>query len=374
MTEIFKDIFSSIKDPRIDRTKKHSLLDIIFLSLCGIIAGCESFEEVSDFGKAHEDWFRNFLDLKNSIPSHDTFERVFAALDPVQFQNSCIEWFKQINELIPETVIAIDGKTLRGSSRKQKGLKGLHIVNAWSCANSMVLGQIKVDGKSNEITAIPEILDVLSIKGAIVTIDAMGAQKDIVERIISHDADYVISLKGNQGTLHNAVKDAFNLYDQGSKSLRINKASDDIDSMHGRIDERGIETIDTSDFEGYLSNDFKSLYSVARVTKTTYCNGSESTENRYYISSLPASDPLAILRATRSHWQVENNLHWALDVSFNEDKSRVRNENCAINLSWMRKYALGLLKKDTSFKASIRRKQRKVAVSTEYLTKILGLI
>jgi predicted transposase YbfD/YdcC len=374
MTEIFKDIFSSIKDPRIDITKKHSLLDIIFLSLCGIIAGCESFEEVSDFGKAHEDWFRNFLDLKNSIPSHDTFERVFAALDPVQFQNSCIEWFKQINELIPETVIAIDGKTLRGSSRKQKGLKGLHIVNAWSCANSMVLGQIKVDGKSNEITAIPEILDVLSIKGAIVTIDAMGAQKDIVERIISHDADYVISLKGNQGTLHNAVKDAFNLYDQGSKSLRINKASDDIDSMHGRIDERGIETIDTSDFEGYLSNDFKSLYSVARVTKTTYCNGSESTENRYYISSLPASDPLAILRATRSHWQVENNLHWALDVSFNEDKSRVRNENCAINLSWMRKYALGLLKKDTSFKASIRRKQRKVAVSTEYLTKILGLI
>ena len=163
MTEIFKDTFSSIKDPRIDRTKKHSLLDIIFLSLCGIIAGCESFEEVSDFGKAHEDWFRRFLDLENSIPSHDTFERVFAALDPVQFQNSCIEWFKQINELIPETVIAIDGKTLRGSSRKQKNLKGLHIVNAWSCANSMVLGQIKVDGKSNEITAIPEILDVLSI-------------------------------------------------------------------------------------------------------------------------------------------------------------------------------------------------------------------
>ena len=374
MTNTFKEIFSSIKDPRIDRTKKHSLLDIICLSLCGVIAGCESFEEVSDFGKSHESWFRGFLGLENSIPSHDTFERVFAMLDHEQFQHSCIEWFKQINELIPETIIAIDGKTLRGSSRKQKSLKGLHIVNAWSCANSMVLGQIKVDDKSNEITAIPQILDVLSIKGAIVTIDAMGAQKQIVKKIISQDPDYVISLKGNQGKLHKDVRDAFNLYDQGSKSLRINKASDDIDSMHGRIDERYIETIDTTDFGGYLSNEFKSLNSVSRVTKKTYCNGSDSTENRYYISSLPASNPLVILRATRSHWQVENNLHWALGVSFNEDKSRVRNENCAINLSWMRKYALGLLKKETSFKASIRRKQRKVAISTEYLAKIIGLI
>lgn len=374
MTTKFAEIFSSVKDPRVNRTKKHLLLDIMALSICGVIAGCESFEEISDFGKAHIKWFRGFLDLANGIPSHDTFERVFAALDTQAFQTCCIEWFKLVNKTIPETVIAIDGKTLRGSARKNTNLKGLHIVNAWSCANSISIGQVKVSDKSNEITAIPKILDLLSIKGAIITMDAMGAQKEIVEQIISKEADYVISLKGNQGNLHNSVKDAFELYDNGSKALRVNTANHDIDADHYRIDDRTIEVIDTKEFNGYLGNAFESLNSVARVTKKTYQNGKTSVESRYYISSLPADEPRTILNTSRNHWQVENNLHWSLDVSFNEDSCRIRNENSAINFSWMRKFALGLLKKDNSFKASIRRKQRKAAVNTEYLAKIVKLI
>ena len=370
----FKEIFSPVKDPRVNRTKKHPLLDIIALSICGIIAGCESFEEISDFGKAHIEWFNSFLELPHGIPSHDTFERVFAVLDNNVLQSCCMEWFKQVSQLLPETVIAIDGKTLRGSARKNKSLKGLHVVNAWSCANSISIGQVKVSDKSNEITAIPEILDLLSIKGAIITMDAMGAQKEIVEQIISKGADYVISLKGNQGNLHNSVKDAFELYDKGSKALNMNTAKDDIDADHGRIDERTIEAICTKEFDGYLGSGFKSLTCVARVKRTTYQNGKRSTESRYYISSLLANEPRKILDATRDHWQIENNLHWALDISFNEDGSRIRNENSAINFSWMRKFALGLLKKETSFKASIRRKQRKAAVNTSYLGKIMRLI
>ena len=214
----------------------------------------------------------------------------------------------------------------------------------------------------------------LSIEGAIITIDAMGAQKDIAEQIVSKEADYVISLKGNQGSLHDSVKTAFELYDKGSKALNVNNAFDDIDADNSRIDERIIQTINITEFNSYLDDSFRSLRTVARVIKITYQNNKVTIESRYYISSLPADKPNIILQATRAHWQVENNLHWALDVSFNEDSSRIRNENSAVNFSWIRKFALGLLKKENSFKASIRRKQRKAAVRNQYLRKIMKII
>ena len=218
MNSIFVECFGTIEDPRVDRTKKHLLLDIIALGLCAVIAGAEGWEEIEDFGQAHYAWFDGFLGLPNGIPSHDTIARVFSALNPDEFQATCMNWFEQVRSLEPETVIAVDGKTLRGSSRKRKGLKGLHIVNAWSCANGISLGQLKVADKSNEITAVPKLLKQLAIKGAIVTLDAMGCQEEIISDICDGGADYVVALKGNQGELHEAVKDSFTFADT-SESL-----------------------------------------------------------------------------------------------------------------------------------------------------------
>ena len=372
MAPIFIECFNSIKDPRVERTKKHLLLDIIALGLCAVIAGAEGWEEIEDFGQDHYAWFDGFLSLPNGIPHHDTIRRVFSALNPHDFQVACQKWFEQIKTLEPETVIAIDGKTIRGSARKRKRLKGLHIVNAWSCANGISLGQLKVSDKSNETTAIPEILKQLAIKGAIVTLDAMGCQEKIVANIYDNGAEYVIGLKGNQGALREVVEDSFSLFDKGRKSLSANDAKDNIDGDHGRIDQRKIEVIDAEQLKGHIDERWLGLRSLIRVTSIRDENDEVSVEKRFYISSLSAKAPKVILRAIRSHWQIENCLHWSLDVSFNEDGSRVRDENAALNLSWMRKFALGLLKKETSFKASIRRKQRKSAASIDYLARVIS--
>lgn len=374
MNSIFVECFGTIEDPRVDRTKKHLLLDIIALGLCAVIAGAEGWEEIEDFGQAHYAWFDGFLGLPNGIPSHDTIARVFSALNPDEFQATCMNWFEQVRSLEPETVIAVDGKTLRGSSRKRKGLKGLHIVNAWSCANGISLGQLKVADKSNEITAVPKLLKQLAIKGAIVTLDAMGCQEEIISDICDGGADYVVALKGNQGELHEAVKDSFILADKGAMALTVSHATDEINADHGRVDQRTIEVIDACGLKGFIDSRWCKLSSLIRVTLHREEDNTIQSEQRYYISSLTSEAPLTILRAIRQHWQIENCLHWSLDVSFNEDGCRVRDENAALNLSWMRKFALGLLKKDKSFKASIRRKQRKAAACTDYLTRIIAEI
>jgi len=371
MDKIFVECFKDVTDPRVNRTKKHLLLDIIALSLCAVISGAQGWEEIEDFAHDHLAWFNGFLELPNGVPSHDTIGRVFSALKPKEFESACLKWFKQIKTLEPETVIAIDGKTIKASARKQKHLKGLHIVNAWSCANGISLGQLKVSDKSNEITAIPEILKQLAIKGAIVTLDAMGCQEKIVTDICKQNADYVIGLKGNQGALRELVEDSFDLADKGSKSLTIISTHDEVDGSHGRIDERKIEVIPASELQEHIDKRWQSLNSIIRVISTRDINNVVITEKRYYISSLQADNPLLILKAIRSHWQIENNLHWVLDVTFNEDDCRIRDENAAVNFSWMRKFALGLLKRESTFKASMRRKQRKAASSTDYLAKVI---
>lgn len=372
MNSIFVECFAPLEDPRIERTKKHLLLDIIALALCGVISGAQNWEEIEDFGNIHKNWFGSFLDLPNGIPSHDTISRVFSALDPKAIQECSLNWLKRIKQLLPETVIPIDGKTLRRSGCKSTCKKALHVINAWSCANGISLGQLKVADKSNEITAVPQILKQLYIKGAIVTFDAMGCQEDTVAQICDAEADYIIALKGNQGELHEVVKDSFDMLDKGAIILQPMIAKDEIDADHGRIDQREIQVLSTNKLGDMINPRWKKLNSIARVIHTSEINGQTITEKRFYISSLTAEKPLDILLAIRSHWQIESCLHWSLDVTFREDDSRIRNENAALNMSWLRKFALSLLKNEKSFKrASIRRKQLKVWADPTYLVKVL---
>lgn len=284
-----------------------------------------------------------------------------------------MNWLKQITDLIHEDVIAIDGKSLRGSKRINACQKALHIVNAWLCANKICLGQLKIADKSNEISAVPELLKLLYIKGAIVTLDAMGAQEETVKQICEAGADYVIALKGNQGSLHETVKDSFALSDAGNHAILVHRADDEIIASHGRIEERFIEVIGTEKLRELIDKRWTKLNSIARITYVrTEATGEIITENRYFITSLMPHEAQKILNAARKHWQIESTLHWSLDVTFNEDDCRIRNENAAVNFSWLRKFALSLLKNESSFKASIRRKQRKVCTNIDYLAQIMG--
>jgi len=371
MDNDFRESFGTLEDPRIDRTKRHHLLDIIALSILGVMAGCESFEEIEDFACCHELWLKEYLILENGVPSHDTLGRVFERLDPQEFQKSFLAWIARIKSLFPETVIPIDGKTLRGSHRRSKGLKGLHVVSAWSCANTLSLGQLKVADKTNEISVVPELLKQLMLEGAIVTLDAMGCQKEIVREICLQKADYVISLKGNQGTLEESVRDCFKLTE-----TKTSTAKDEIIGDHGRIEERSIEVLDASVLEGLVeTSEWAGLSSLIRMTcKVTLKNdGSQTREERFYISSLNPDDPGRILNAIRRHWEIES-MHWSLDVTFKEDACRIRNETAALNFSWMRKMGLSLLKSDKSFKASIRRKQRKLHATPDYAINVFSQI
>lgn len=375
MDAVFIECFGELSDPRVERTKKHMLLDILALSICGVLSGAEGWEEIEDFAKEHETWFRKFLLLPHGIPSHDTISRVFSALDPNGLQTCCVSWLKRISQLIAEDIIAVDGKSLRGSKRINECKKALHIINAWSCANRICLGQLKVADKSNEIPAVPELLKLLYIKGAIVTLDAMGAQEETVKQISDAGADYVITLKGNQGALHEIVKDSFILHDEGSNVIEVHRADVEVVSEHGRIEERFIEVMSTEKLKTLIDERWVNLNSIARITYTrTEPTGEIIVEKRHLIASLAPDNPARILHAARTHWQVENTLHWSLDVAFSEDDCRIRDENSAVNFSWLRKFALGLLKNESSFKASIRRKQRKVCTNISYLSKVIGQI
>jgi predicted transposase YbfD/YdcC len=369
---IFIENFAPLSDPRIERQKKHLLLDIISISLCAIVAGAQSFVEISDFGNIHHKWLQQFLALPNGIPSHDTFLRVFSLLEPDAFESCFLNWLTQIATLLPEEVVAIDGKALRGSHRRQAGLKALHIVSAWSCQNGISLGQLKVDGKTNEITAIPQLLKKLALDKAIVTIDAMGCQKKIAKHIVDDGCDYILGVKGNQESLMNAINAAFTHAEKHSyQDIIHDYASDEINNDHGRIESRQCYTLPLM-YQPELQAKWPGLKSLIQIKSTRETNGCISEEKRQYISSLDYTLAEKLLRSIRSHWQVENNLHWQLDISFREDESRVRDETAAVNLAWVRKTALTCLKRETSYKASIRRKQLKAWADTNYLAKIIG--
>lgn len=363
--------FSNINDPRIERRKLHKLIDIITISICAVICGADTWSDIELFGSSKHEWFKQFLELPNGIPSHDTFARVFARLNPEEFQKSFISWIQSISKLTSQEIVAIDGKTLRGSYDTSDDKAAIHMVSAWAAANCLVLGQVKVDEKSNEITAIPKLLKVLCLQGCIVTIDAIGCQKEIVKQIVEQDGDYVISLKKNQNSLYerveNLFKEAINNRFQGVEYSEIRRD----ESGHGRHEIRQCVILsniqDLIDPEGKWSK----IRSVGMINSWRTENEKTTLETRYFISSLPNNAEL-LAQSVRTHWNIENKLHWVLDVQFNEDSSRIRKDNAPHNLAIIRHIALNLLNQDKTVKAGVKRKRNKAGWDNEYLEKILA--
>ena len=364
---------SRIEDPRVERTKRHKLIEILVIAVLATICAAGSYPDIEEFGIDKEEWLRTFLELPNGIPSHDTFRRVFILIKMKEFQEVFLSWIKAITELSSGEIVAIDGKQLKGSKRKEQTInEGLRMVSAWALENCVVLGQVKTQEKSNEITAIPELLRLLSLKGCIVTIDAMGCQREIVKQIVSQEADYLISLKGNQGNLHKDVADYFTW----AEKIKFREIEYDyfetVEKGHGRIETRRCFVTEDVD---WLENkeDWSGLKSIVMVESIREVTGKQtSCERRFFISSLSA-DAKESLRCVRGHWQIENSLHWVLDVAFREDDCQIKVENGAANMAILRHIALNLLNKEKSCKRSIKGKMLKAGRNQDYLLKVLNI-
>jgi predicted transposase YbfD/YdcC len=371
-----KTLFESIetiKDPRVERTKLHSLKDILVIAVCATICGADDWEDIAEFGVAKQEWFSTFLELENGIPSHDTFRRVFILLDNIELKTLFIDWMRSAVSLSKGTLVNIDGKNLCGSKSPIKGKKALNIVSAWASEQSVVLGQVKCEEKSNEITAIPELLKILDLQGCIVTIDAMGCQKEIVKEIVEKKADYVISLKGNQENLHQDIKDYLDWAERIKfKDIKYNYCQT-LEKGHGRIETRRCwvtEEIEWLEQKAEWAN-LKSVIMVEAIREVI--GGKKTVERRYFISSLGANAEEA-LRAVRGHWAIENQLHWCLDIGFREDDCRTREATAVENLATIRHLGLNLLKQEKSSKRGIKGKRKKAGWDENYLMKVLSEI
>jgi predicted transposase YbfD/YdcC len=367
--ELFTPFFENLTDPRLDRTRRHTLMDIIILAVCATLGNANGWADIERFGKAKLAFFRTFLDLPNGIPSHDTFGRVFARLDPAQLMACIQQWLDALGTAVAGEVVAIDGKTLRGSFDTAAGKNPLHLVSAWACNSRLILGQVAVDAKSNEITAIPLLLELLDLKGCTVTIDAMGCQKEIASAIRGRDADYVRAVKDNQPGLHQALHDAFVAYAENSFADPALKHFKRVERSHGRDETREywIAEAPAALVEGGLWQD---LNSIGMVSRTRVVNGVESNEIAYFVSSL-APKVKAFANAVRGHWGIENRLHWTLDVTFAEDSSRARKGHSPLNLGMLRRLALSILQQDTTVKDNLRGKRLRAGWDETVLLKIL---
>jgi predicted transposase YbfD/YdcC len=361
--------FHDIDDPRMDRTKFHLLQDILVIAICAVICGAEGPTAIEEYARDKQDWLKTFLTLSNDIPSHDTIGRVIALIDPRQFQACFLRWIQEICHLLPGEVVAIDGKTLRHSFDTELDQSPIHIVSAWATSNRVVLGQIKVNDKSNEITAIPELIDALDLTNCIVSIDAMGCQKKIATRIRAKDADYALALKKNQERLFTDVQ---NLFEQSLSITPMPTCLDyyeTIDQAHGRREVRRYWTTDA--ISGLSTKDqWPGLQSVGMVETDRTLAGETTRERRFYILSIP-SNARTFGHAVRSHWGIENSVHWILDVTFREDDSRIRMGHGPENFAVLRHIALNLLHDEQSFKGSIKTKRLKCGWNDEYLAKVL---
>ncbi len=361
--------FKWIPDPRTGNNKKHNLTEVIILSVLAVLCGAESWYEMEDFAKEKEEFLKQILPLENGIPSHDTFNRVFMLIDAGLFERCFRAWtaelsqrLSKINPSTEKEQIAIDGKSICNSASKNQGIGALHLVSAWSGRNQLVLGQQKVDDKSNEITAIPELLSLLNIKGAVVSIDAMGTQKSIAEKIIESKGDYILALKQNQEALYEQVINQFNNFKEDSYSQHLDKG-------HGRAEIRTCKVIHQLNWIDEKEN-WSGLKSIIKITSERIINDSHTIQDRYYISSLK-DDAAYFNQAIRKHWGIENQLHWQLDVGFGEDYNTTRNKMAAQNLAVVRKLALNIIKADTSSKSSLKAKRKMAGWNEKFLLKLI---
>jgi len=363
MLPTFLEHFSSLADPRVERNKLHSLSSILFITLCGVLSGCNDWDEIEEYGLEKQSWLEKYIELPNGIPSHDTINRVFARLKPNKLQACFIDWIESVVSKSTHKIINIDGKRLCNSG--EKGSKSMiHLVNAWCNDNNMVLGQVKTGEKSNEITAIPTLLELLELEGATITIDAMGCQTAIAEKIVDAGAGYVLAVKENQKFLYDDIKDAFAQTPKAISETTVEKG-------HGRIEKRTCKTITDMVWVNKKEN-WKSLQTIISIEteRTNMQTNQTQTEQRFYISSL-LTTPSQFNKIIRGHWSIENSLHWCLDVVFKEDLSTKQAGNAAENFSMINKACLSILKNDTSKKSSLKRKRLKAGWSNEYLETIL---
>jgi len=365
--------FESLPDPRVARTREHKLVDIIAIAICSVICGADGWTDMQAFGQAKEPWLRQFLELPNGIPSHDTFGRVFGRLNPEHFERCFLEWVQAVFTLTAGQVIAIDGKTVRRSHERRQGKSALHVVSAWASANRLVLAQRAVDEKSNEIVAIPQLLEVLALQGCIVTIDAMGCQKAIANQIVAAEADYVLACKGNQGHFHHDIEQLFMHAEKHHFAGVAHSHAKTINKGHGRIEIRDCWAIDDPAYLLPLADHDK-----WRKLRTIICIRSErrladkvERETRFFISSLPA-DATRLLQVIRTHWQIETALHWVLDIAFRADEARMRTDHSALNFTILRHIALNLLKQQRSVKGGIKNKRLRAGWDEAFLLQVLN--
>lgn len=361
--------FSNLSDPRRDN-KRHKLIDIITIAICGVICNADSFEHIAEFGRAKYEWLKGLLALPHGIPSADTFERVFSKIDPEEFKSCFMEWIQTISQLTKGDVVAVDGKTLRRSHDKRNGKSALHMVSAWACGNGLVMGQVKTREKSNEITAIPQLLKLLEIEGCIVTIDAMGCQKHIAEAIIDKSADYVFSLKGNQSNLHDDVRLFFQIQKEHNFKDELFDYYKSVDADHGKVEIRKYWTTSGISWLQGKEN-WKNLETICMVERERQFEDKTERETSYYMGSIE-NNAEKFAKAIRSHWAIENSLHWVLDVSFREDESRIRKDNAPENFAVLRHIALNMIKRETSLKKSIKSRRLRAGWDNDYLFKVLA--